>query len=109
MGARARSPLRRVCGLDEFTLPSIPEYDHVGKREPCGCVWTRVNTDPGAATGALLCPGERLKGKPASSLRCTSWNFLINTLHSSWTRNRLKCNLVSAYVTGRTWTRCKPL
>ncbi|KAG5197937.1 hypothetical protein MJG53_012559 [Ovis ammon polii x Ovis aries] len=66
MGARARSPLRRVCGLDEFTLPSIPEYDHVGKREPCGCVWTRVNTDPGAATGALLCPGERLKGKPAA-------------------------------------------
>lgn len=46
-------------------------------------------------------PWGAAEGEAGGSLRCTSWNFLINTLHSSWTRNRLKCNLVSAYVTGR--------
>lgn len=43
--------LRRVCGLDEFTLASIPKYDPIwGRRNPCGCVWTDVNTDT-QATG----------------------------------------------------------
>lgn len=36
----APGPLRRVCGLDEFTLPSIPKYDPIwGRRNPvavCG-------------------------------------------------------------------------
>lgn len=54
----APSPVRRVCGLDEFTLPSIPKYDPIwGRRNPCGCVWMYVNIDTQAA-GAGRGPEE---------------------------------------------------
>ena len=36
-GPLGACPPGRVCGLDEFTLPSIPKYDHIwGRRSPCG-------------------------------------------------------------------------